>query len=182
MRARENGTMSVMVRRAAVADGAARARLWAESGAFFVNLDPGTAQEPEPRGLVEWHEGIYARYADDPTVLMLVAEVDGRVVGAVTARLFEPLPSASWQVMRDLAHRRVHVDALTVAGSARRTGVGTALMAAVERWAVEREAVAITLETGLGNPTSVPFYEQRMGYTRHEVVFRKPLTGAPSSP
>jgi hypothetical protein len=30
-------------------------------------------------------------------------------------------------------------------------------------------------ETGVGNPTSVPFYEQRMGYSRQEVVFRKAL-------
>lgn len=167
--------MSVLVRRAAAGDGAARARLWTDSARFFVGIDPETAQEPEPHGLVEWHEGLYERFADDPTVLMLVAEVDGEVVGAVTARTFDPVPSAGWQVMRDLGQRRVHVDALTVAGSARRAGVGTALMTAVERWAVEQGAVAVTLETGVRNPTSVPFYEERMGYTRQEIVFRKPL-------
>jgi len=167
--------MSVIVRRAVAGDGPARARLWEESGEFFASLDPDTAQRPEPRGLVEWHEGIIERTAEDPTVLMLVAEVDGNVVGALGARLLEPVSSASWQLMRDLAHRRVHVDALTVAESVRRTGVGTALMGAVERWAVELGAAVITLETGLRNPTSVPFYEERMGYARHEVVFRKPL-------
>jgi hypothetical protein len=45
----------------------------------------------------------------------------------------------------------------------------------VEQWAVDQGAAVITLETGLGNPTSVPFYEQRMGYSRQEVVFRKAL-------
>jgi GNAT superfamily N-acetyltransferase len=108
-------------------------------------------------------------------VLMLVAELDGAIVGTAVARMHEPLPSAGWQVQRDLAYRRVHVDALAVAGTARRAGIGTALMAAVERWALDQGAAVITLETGLDNPTSMPFYEQRMGYTRHEVVFRKEL-------
>ncbi|GAA1534057.1 hypothetical protein GCM10009827_060180 [Dactylosporangium maewongense] len=167
--------MAMVVRQVQAGDGPGRARLWQESGAFFAGLDPATAQEPQTDGLVEWHEELHARYADDPTVLMLVAEQDGDIVGAAVARVEEPLPTAHWQLQRDLAHRRVHVDALTVAGGARRGGVGSALMAEVERWAVERGAAAIMLETGVDNPTSMPFYERRMGYTRHEVVFRKDL-------
>jgi ribosomal protein S18 acetylase RimI-like enzyme len=167
--------MSVTVRTATADDGAHRARLWRESGRFFADLDSSTAREPDGEGLVEWLDGIRARNAGDPAVLMLVAEVDGKVVGEVTARLFEPVASARWQLQRDLGSRRVHVDVLTVAGTARRAGVGTALMAAVERWAVEQGAAAIILETGVNNPTSVPFYEQRLGYTRQEVVFRKTL-------
>lgn len=165
-----------MTVRAVVADdGVHRARLWRESGRFFADLDSSTAREPDLEGLVEWLGGIRERNAEDPAVLMLVAEVDGEVVGEVTARLFEPVASARWQLQRDLGRRRVHVDVLTVSGTARRVGVGTALMAAVEQWAVDQGAAVITLETGLGNPTSVPFYEQRMGYSRQEVVFRKAL-------
>ncbi|WP_327001704.1 GNAT family N-acetyltransferase [Dactylosporangium sp. NBC_01737] len=167
--------MAVVVRRAQARDGAGRARLWQEAGAFFAALDPHTAQEPSPQGLADWHDELYERFAADPSVLMLVAELDGEIVGTAVARLHEPLPSSGWQVQRDLGRRRVHVDALAVAGAARRSGIGTALMAEVERWAVELDAAAITLETGLDNPTSMPFYEARMGYTRHEVVFRKQL-------
>ncbi|MFI5914300.1 GNAT family N-acetyltransferase [Dactylosporangium sp. NPDC051541] len=156
-------------------DGVDRARLWREAGRYFADLDPEAAREPDEEGLVEWLDDIRERGAADPAVLMLVAEVDGEVVGEVAARLHEPLPSARWQLQRDLGRRRVHVGVLAVADDARRAGVGTALMAAVERWAADRGAAVITLETGLSNPTSVPFYERRMGYARQEVIFRKVL-------
>ncbi|MEV4510964.1 GNAT family N-acetyltransferase [Dactylosporangium sp. NPDC049525] len=167
--------MAVVIRRVRAGDGPGRARLWQETGEFFAALDPHTAQEPSAHGLVDWHEEHFERFAADPSVLMLVAELDGEIVGTAVARVHEPLPTAGWQLQRDLGHRRVHVDALAVAGAARRSGVGSALMVAVEQWAVDRDAVVITLETGLDNPTSMPFYEQRMGYARHEVVFRKQL-------
>jgi GNAT superfamily N-acetyltransferase len=167
--------MAVTVRAATAADAGGRARLWSESGRYFAGLDPDTAREPDAEGLVEWGEDVRVQYADDPAMLMLVAERDGDIVGTVAARLLEPMASARWQLQRDLGRRRVHVDALIVAAVARRAGVGTALMDAVERWAREQGAAVVTLETGLDNPTSVPFYEERMGFTRHEVVFRKTL-------
>jgi GNAT superfamily N-acetyltransferase len=174
--------MSVTVRAVAADDGVVRASLWRESGRFFAGLDSSSAREPDSEGLIDWLDGIRERNAEDAAVLMLVAELDGEVVGEVTARLFEPVASARWQLQLDLGRRRVHVDVLAVSGSARRAGVGTALMAAVEQWAVEQGATVITLETGLGNPTSVPFYKQRMGYSRQEVVFRKVLQGAATYP
>jgi GNAT superfamily N-acetyltransferase len=167
--------MALTVREATAADAAGRARLWSESGKYFAGLDPATAREADPEGLLEWIENVRVRCAEDPAMLLLVAEIDGDIVGTVAARLLEPMASARWQLQRDLGQRRAHVDALVVAGAARRAGVGTALMGAVERWALEQGAVVVTLETGLDNPTSVPFYEERMGFTRHEVVFRKTL-------
>src|SRR5258705_144938 len=106
------------------------------AGAFQITTPP-PPREPDLEGLVEWLDGIRERNAEDPAALMLVAEVDGEVIGEVTARLFEPVASARWQLQRDLGRRRVHVDVLTVSGTARRIGVGTALMAAVEQWASE---------------------------------------------
>lgn len=47
------------------------------------------------------------------------------------------------------------------------------MLTAVERWAVEQRAEVITLESDLNNPTSMPFYEHRMGYTPQSVQFRK---------
>ncbi|MGH6655788.1 MAG: GNAT family N-acetyltransferase [Actinocrinis sp.] len=158
-----------------VADAAGQARLWCESGRFFARLNPDTAQEPDSDGLVARIEQTAAMFADDPAVLALVADVDGEVAGTLTARLLPALPSAAWQVQSDFGRARVHIDALAVAASYRRSGLGTALMAAAEQWAVEQGAEVLTLETDLNNPTSMPFYEHRMGFTPREVIFRKLL-------
>ena len=39
----------------------------------------------------------------------------------------------------------------------------------------ERGAEVVTLDTNLRSPLSVRFYENRMGYQRHGVIFRKEL-------
>lgn len=167
--------MPLLIRPARAGDAAGRARLWQDAGRFFASIDPQTAQEPDPRGLVDWIEEMDRKLADDPARLTLIAEIDGEVVGIVMARFSEPAPSARQQVSSDFGRRRAHVDALAVATSHRRAGVGTALMNAAERWAVERGAEVITLESNIDNPLSMPFYEHRMGYRPHEVVFRKAL-------
>jgi hypothetical protein len=38
-----------------------------------------------------------------------------------------------------------------------------------------RGEVLVALDTNLRSPLSVPFYEDRMGYARHGVIFRKYL-------
>jgi ribosomal protein S18 acetylase RimI-like enzyme len=167
--------MSVVVRPATVDDAAGLAQLWIGSGRFFASLNPDTSQEPDPDGLVGWFAELYERLVADPSMLALIAEVDGAVAGSLSARLFEPLPSAARQVQSDFRRRRMHVDSLAVAEPYRRSGIGTALMTAAEGWAVERGAEVVTLESNADNPTSMPFYEHRMGYRRHEVVFRKVL-------
>jgi hypothetical protein len=45
--------MSVLVRPVRAGDGIGRARLWRDSGRFFAGINPDTAQEPDPQGLVE---------------------------------------------------------------------------------------------------------------------------------
>ena len=56
---------------------------------------------------------------------------------------------------------------------------GTVLMTAAEQWAVQQGAEVITLETDLNNPTSMPFYEHRMGYTPSSV--KGPVTATQRS-
>jgi ribosomal protein S18 acetylase RimI-like enzyme len=67
------------------------------------------------------------------------------------------------------------VDSLGVGESHRRGGVGSALLHAVEEWGCARGAVVVVLETESNNPLSVPFYQQRMGFTAQAVVFRKDM-------
>lgn len=49
-------------------------------------------------------------------------------------------------------------------------------MTAAEEWARDNDAMIISPDTYLHSPLSVPFYEQRMGYRRRLIVFRKDLT------
>jgi GNAT superfamily N-acetyltransferase len=86
----------------------------------------------------------------------LVAEVDGQVVGDVSARLERPAEDAERQVLRYLGEVRIDVAVLGVVQAHRRRGVGRRLMGAIERWARERGAGCAMLDTKvLGDRTTV---------------------------
>jgi len=48
-------------------------------------------------------------------------------------------------------------------------------MDAAEEWGRSNGAAIALLDTYVGSPVSVPFYEQRMGYERRALYFRKTL-------
>src|SRR5262249_47978110 len=106
--------------------------------------------------------------------LRLVGCVDDEVAGLVTATLRPPASDPDRALMRHLQHPSVYVDALVVAEAYRRMGVATALMSAVEQWAADHGARMVSLDTNIGSPLSVPFYDS-LGYTRSALVFRKAL-------
>ncbi|HLQ56542.1 MAG TPA: GNAT family N-acetyltransferase [Streptosporangiaceae bacterium] len=164
----------VEVRAFRAGDGEGCARAWLDAARYYVDRDPENFQLPAEAGLAEWFE--QARAGDGPPVLRLVATVAGQVAGLVVATLEAPLPDARFQLVSAAAVVRVYVNALVVAGRYRRTGVGTALMKAVERWGREHGAALVALDTNIRSPLSVPFYEDRMGYLRHGVIFRKNLS------
>ena len=138
-------------------------------------MDPRTFQVPSEESLADWFEEINGVYRDDADKVLLIAEVDGVLVGTVAASLHEPVDTADRQVQTDLARRRLHVDSLAVTGLHRRGGIGSALMRAVEQWGRSQGAEVIVLETETNNPMSVPFYEQRMGFSAQAVIFRKEI-------
>jgi GNAT superfamily N-acetyltransferase len=143
-------------------------------------MDPESFQVPAEAGLADWFEQQNAK--TDPNVLSLAAAVGGQVAGFVVAELQSPLPDADRQMVRAVASTGVYVSVLVVAERFRRAGVGTALMTAVERWAARRGANLVSLDTNLCSPLSVPFYEDRMGYTKHAVIFRKALRPRKTGP
>jgi GNAT superfamily N-acetyltransferase len=56
-----------------------------------------------------------------------------------------------------------------------RHGVGGALLDAAETWGRSRGARVARLDTYVGSPVAVPFYDDRMGYERRSIVFQKKL-------
>ncbi len=104
-----------------------------------------------------------------------MAVTSGTVAAFVYARLTEPDEHASRQMLADYPCRRVHVEALGTANAFQRRGLATQLVEAVEAWAREHGARAISAETYLDSPVSIPFWERRMGYRRRSVKFTKRL-------
>jgi GNAT superfamily N-acetyltransferase len=165
---------SLAVRPARPGDAADLARNWIDGARHYAELDADAFQVPPLEGLVGWFEELLQRPRSEDAV-WLVAEVDGRVVGDVAARLERPTEDAARQVLRDLGRVRLYVDALGVETAYRRRGVGAQLMHAVEEWGRGQGAVRSVLTTYHTSPLSVPFYEQGMGYQRRSIVFEKRL-------
>jgi GNAT superfamily N-acetyltransferase len=171
--------MEAIVRPARPGDGADLARGWLEGSRYYTALDPERFQMPDGDGLAEWFEELLAdeRPADE---LWLVAEVDGKVVGNIHAVLQRPIDTAARQVLRSLGKIRLFVEALGVEAAYQRRGIATRLMEAAEQWGRDRGALLVSLDTWSGSPSSIPFYERRMGYHRASIVFEKRLdTGKP---
>jgi GNAT superfamily N-acetyltransferase len=165
---------SLVVRQARPGDAPDLARNWVDVARQYVELDADAFQLPDAEGLVAWFEELLHRPRSEDAV-WLVAEVDGRVVGDVAARLERPTEDAARQLLRDLGRVRLYVDALGVAEAYRRRGVGARLLHAVEEWGRGKGAVRSVLTTYHASPLSVPFYEQGMGYERRSIVFEKRL-------
>lgn len=166
--------MEVTIRPARPGDGADLARGWLDGCRYYAAQDPERFQVPDDEGLPESFEELLARPRSADEV-WLVAEVDGVVVGNVSAELRPPIETAARQLLRFLGETRVFVSALGVEEAYQRRGVATRLMEAVEQWGRQRGAVLVSLDTWVHSRQSVPFYERRMGYRRASIVFEKRL-------
>jgi GNAT superfamily N-acetyltransferase len=170
--------MTVSVRTVRPGDGDGIALAWLSAASYYTDLDPEHFQVPTEKGLAELFEnGI--RYGNDD-VLQLVAELEGSIVGWLSARVEPSEENAAAQLTREHGWTRLVVDALIVGREHWRQGSGTALLQAAESWGRDRGAEIVRLDTYAQSPVSVPFYEQRMGYTRRSIVFQKRLR--PSDP
>lgn len=169
-----NGMSEVLVRPPRSCDGVGAARAWLDFAEYYTKLDPDSFQVPRDEGLSDWLEdrllGVYS--ADH---FVRVAELGGEVVGFIDATFLPPDREAPWQLVREVVVPRVFVNALAVQARHWRGGIGTKLMNAVEEWARVRQARLIVLDTYTKSPISVPFYEQRMEYTRQSLRFAKRL-------
>jgi GNAT superfamily N-acetyltransferase len=168
------GASSVTVRPAVAEDADGIAAIYRDNGRWHASLDPDYFREPDLDRLVEALRADDEWRARDDT-LALVAEVDGVVAGYLEASLTPPSDGAESQSVRDLSRTRMYINTLGTADRLKRRGVATALVDAAEAWALANGASVATLDTWIDSPLSVPFWENRMGYSRRSIIFRKQL-------
>jgi GNAT superfamily N-acetyltransferase len=158
----------ITVRKRRAGDGAEMARAWLDTGRYYAALEPETFQVPEADGLAEYLEREEAAEAG-PDVIRLVAEVEGRVVGAALGRIERPGEGARYQLQREFSETRLLIDVVIVEETYRRHGVGQALMGVLEDWGRERGAAVALLDTYPETGLFLPFFTERMGYLRRSV-------------
>lgn len=80
------------------------------------------------------------------------------------------------------ADPRVEITGLVVDASARRSGIGSDLVAAIESWALENGLQEVFLRTNIVRTESHPFYE-RLGFRRSKTqhAYRKVLEAGSAS-
>jgi len=105
------------------------------------------------------------RLGERGTAVAFVAEIEGRVVGVVTAHAF-----ASIHAERDVAW----LTTLVVAQDARHQGVGRALVAAAEGWARTHQCQRLSVTTALHRDDAHAFYD-RLGYQHSGRRYTKAL-------
>ena len=120
----------------------------------------------ESPGDLEPYRRAFAEIDGDDRQYLAVAEEDGRVVGTLQLTV---LPGLSRQ-----GARRAQVEAVRVAGSARRHGLGEALL----RWAIEearcRGCAVVQLTSDKARGDAHRFYE-RLGFTATHEGFKLTL-------
>jgi ribosomal protein S18 acetylase RimI-like enzyme len=166
-------TAEVEVRRATPDDVGALADVYQASAEHHVRLDPSLYSTPDFLALKERYR---KRMPLPATEEILVAEVDGDVVGWIELHL-RPA-SGQPRMMRDAD--TVEID-VAVLPQHRGHGVGGRLMAAGEKWAAEKGAGLITMETHVANVDAIRFYQERHGFrTTGILMMKRPATDLPS--
>jgi len=154
-----------LIRNAVPEDADGIARIFLESAEYHAELDP-------ERYLIPAVETIVARYRNVPAgsdVLILVAELNGEIVGFLDARL-EHSPDA---MHRDMTF--CHIAEVAVRLSSRSQGIGGRLLSAAEDWGRQRGAEFASLEYHDANTRAGSFYRDRMGYRSASVTVLKRL-------
>jgi ribosomal protein S18 acetylase RimI-like enzyme len=102
-----------------------------------------------------------------PDSALLVAEHEGRVVGAVLVAVRETLPAPTL-----VARRLAMLDSIAVKQEFRRSGIGRALMAGAAQWAREQGASQIELSVYEFNRPALAFY-RKLGFRTASRRLRK---------
>jgi ribosomal protein S18 acetylase RimI-like enzyme len=122
--------------------------------------------ESAPDGREKCLEFVTASLDADDRVL-LVAEVEGRVVGFAHSMVADGPPP--------MRPRRIgHITDLVVHAGCRRRGIGRALVGGVRQWLAEKGADETRLSAAVANPDAVAFW-RALGYEPITYGFWQPL-------
>jgi GNAT superfamily N-acetyltransferase len=127
--------------------------LWKELMDYHQDLDPFFTRRPD--GHERWLEYVKTNMASERW-LLLVAEVNGEVVGYIMAAIQECPPvftTSEFGFVQDVAVRATH----------RRRGIATALYALCEEWFRDMGVRRMELNALAANEVSTAFW-RRMGY------------------
>ncbi|MFF4811655.1 GNAT family N-acetyltransferase [Micromonospora chersina] len=150
--------VGLTVRPAGVADLPSLVDLRLANAEAHIALDPGTYRVPRREAVVRHFTAVLADEAGRDAVLVAEAH-DGRVIGMI-----EVLPQSDppeHQILRPEPSAQVHT---VVLPDARGLGVGSALLAAAQRWASDRGITYLSAGIHHRNVDAVRFY-RRHGYT-----------------
>jgi aminoglycoside 3-N-acetyltransferase I len=143
--------MSVAVRRLGPTDIAAARDLNALYADAF--QDPETYRRETP------DDAWLAHQLAKPTIILLVAEVEGSIAGGLTAYILDKL---------EAARSEIYLYDLAVAEPHRRRGVATALIEELQHIAAETGAWAVFVQADYADPPAIALYT-RLG-VREEVL------------
>lgn len=113
--------------------------------------------------------GTFINDIEDEKSLVIVAEIEGKVVGQLYAYVddFDETPLAT-------ACHRVEIGEISVLPKYKRQGIGTMLMKEAERWARKKKIVDLSVLTYDYNKEAIKFYEQN-GYKKYSIKLEKKL-------
>ena len=155
----------VTIRAARPSDFDALVELDMSSAVHHAGLDPEFYLVPERAMVADF----LRRRLADPDREVLVAEADGAVVGMVDVTLAEEPDPGS--IVRPVPTADIGISVLD---DWRGRGVGHALMAAAESFAVARGARRIVLDMSSANVGALRFYRS-LGYVEHGLLLRREL-------
>jgi len=144
-------------------DARALAALWIESADVHVGLDPRYYAVPDVDAAIRRAEHLLV----DPDVVVLLAVLDARIVGACELRRL-PAP-APGSMVREVAAADIGI---VVGADHRRHGIGRALMRAAEDRAATEGFELIALNARSDNEAAIGLYRS-LGYEQVGVVMSR---------
>jgi len=119
----------------------------------------------DPNASHDGNEEYWLGLMIEPKGTFIVAEVEGRIVGFVVARITQNLDISFIQ-----SHKVCRVNTIVVDDSVQAKGVGKALMAKITQWATALQATEMRLEVMEFNEGALGFYESLGMHTQSRIM------------